>query len=490
MPTPSGTGTDATTAGVGRAHPLTTRVSIAVLVITYLALALTFTLLTRAYEADDEAAHTEYVEYVVQHHSIPHIGVSDGGESHQPPLYYVLVAGWQELLGIPAFTPQVTLAKQPVGPNRLVLSHDYTASQHKEAVDLHELRLLSVLFGLGTVLFTYAGARVVGLREPIALCSGLFVAVLPRALVLTTDVTNDALIIPLCALALLLFLLAERARSEGRPGRRRLHLLGMGLVLGAGAVTKFSGLPVAGILLVLAFVPSITRSGVPAVAVAANSSDHVPTVRVRWVRVDLHAVVDGVAAVAGFLAVSGWWFVRNKELYGQFLASNRSEAYLRSFLGGAHPVPWGAHLLFVQVPQVFLDTSWYGQPDLSLPMPVNDILAGLGLLCLASGAWVMLVERRHQWLTPHKLYGLALLGCIAGGLAAVIINIKTTSIGDARVAFVGLAAFAMTVVVGTTRPIERFSPRWAPVGPWAWPAVLVGLDLYVIFRFLIPLGGL
>ncbi len=455
----------------------------------YLALALTFTLLTRAYEGDDEAAHTGYVEYVVQHHSIPHISVANGGESHQPPLYYLLEAGWQEVLGIPAFVPHVSLVKGPIGPNQLVLSHDYDAAQHRAAVHLHELRLLSVLFGLGTVLLTYAGARVVGMRQVLALGCGLVVALLPRELVLSTDLTNDALIIPLCALGLVLFLLAERARSEGRFGYRRLHLLTMGLALGAGAITKFSGLPVAGILLALAFVPSVTVKrrdvGVPVPTPLTSPSDST-----RSLRLAPRFLVDGIIAVVAFLAVSGWWFIRNRILYGQFLASRRSEGYLKAFLGGAHPVAWSSHLLFHQVPQVFFQSSWYGQPNLSLPTWVNGVLAAVGLWCLAVGAWVLVFRPSPVWLTVPRLSAAALLGCILGGLIAVIINIKTTSIGDARVAFVGIAAFAMVLVLGGRRSVERVSPRLAPVGVLAWPTVLLALDVYVIVRFLLPLGGL
>ena len=126
---------------------LTTCLSLVILVVAYLSLALTFSLLTRAYEADDESAHTDYVEYIVQHHSLPGISVANGGESHQPPLYYLLEAGWQQLLGIRALTPQLAFVKGSIEPNHLVLSHDYTPTQHEDAVHLHELRLLSVLLG-------------------------------------------------------------------------------------------------------------------------------------------------------------------------------------------------------------------------------------------------------------------------------------------------------------------------------------------------------
>jgi hypothetical protein len=262
----------------------------------------------------------------------------------------------------------------------------------------------------------------------------------------------------------------------------------MGAVLGLGAITKFSGLPVAGILLLLAFVPSITLSRSEVHAHANEAASH--SNAIRHAGIAPRFLVDGIIAVAGFLAVSGWWFIRNKMLYGQFLASSKSEGYLKAFVGGAHPVAWSTHLLFRQVPEVFLQTTWYGQPNLSLPAAVNDILAAVGLLCLVVGAWVLVTRQRPKRLTVPPLSAVALLGCIVGGLSAVIINIKTTSIGDARVAFVGIAAFAIVLALGSTRLVERLNPRWSPMGTWAWPAVLLALDAYVVARFLIPLGGL
>jgi hypothetical protein len=139
---------------------------------------------------------------------------------------------------------------------------------------------------------------------------------------------------------------------------------------------------------------------------------------------------------------------------------------------------------------VFWQTTWYGQPNLSLPAVVNDILAAVGLLCLVAGAWVLVTRRRPKRLTVPPLSAAALLGCIVGAVIAVIINIKTTSIGDARVAFVGIAAFAIVLALGSTRLVERLNPRWSSMGTWAWPAVLLALDAYVVVRFLIPLGGL
>jgi hypothetical protein len=458
---------------------LTIRVSIVVLVVVYLSLALTFSLLTRAYAADDELAHTQYIEHLVRDHSIPDIAVANGGESHQPPLYYLVAAVWQRLLGIPTFVPQATISKQIV-PNRPIFNSSYSPSEHRDAVYLHELRLLSVLLGLGTVLLSYAAARVIRVSEETALASGLFVALLPRELVVSSDVTNDALAIPLCALALVLFLLAERSRTGSQPGRRRIHLLLMGLVLGAVAITKFSGLPIVVILLILSLVPSIRiprRSG----------AGHLPKGGPA-IGINSRALVDGFLAVGGFVVVSGWWFIRNKTLYGQFLATKRGESYLAAFL--LRPVPWSAHLLFEQYPRTLLDTTWYAQPNLSLPLWADALLSAVGLVGLVLGGWAVLADDRWHSSLRQSLSGLAMLGCIVGGLGAVLLNMKTTSIGDARLLFVAIAAVAFVVTVGSVRLVRMVSPRLEQWGLVVWPVALLVADLWVVVHFLIPYGGL
>ena len=495
-----------------RPFALTPRVSVVLLAVAYVSLALTFSLLTRAYEADDEQAHVQYIEYIVRHDALPHISVANLQESHQPPLYYLVAAGWQDLLGIPAFTP-VTVPehyKNPFITDRLVLSHDYTPSQHREAVYLHELRLLSVLLGLGTVLLAYGGARVAGLRESVALSIGLFVAIMPRELVVSSAVTNDALVIPLCALSLVLFLLSERARRTGRRRHRRLYVAAMGLSLGAAAATKFNSFPVAAVLIGLAAVPSIRwparsphrrpREAVSTAGAARADSarpggtdragdDPVgPDVGDRGrIGIDAGIVMDAVLAILAFFAVSGWWFVRNKHLYGQYLAGRASENYLTHYF--LHPLPWSYHFVQVFLGTFFVST-WYSQPDILLPDWMDRILAAAGLVCLVAGSVYVLAGGKTDSSRMPRLSALALVGCVAAGLAAVLITIRSTSIGDARVAFVGLTAFAAVVTLGSARLFRLLHRRLEPVGVFLWPAALMAVDVYVLVRFLVPLGGL
>jgi 4-amino-4-deoxy-L-arabinose transferase-like glycosyltransferase len=455
-------------AGVRRAD----RLALSLLSAVYLALALPYSLLTRAWEANDELDHTTYIEYIVAHGALPRISAQNGHESHQPPLYYLLAAAWQKLLGVPAFKPSAVpnpemLAQSAAGPRFLELLHNYTPVQHQDAVYLHELRLLSVIFGLVTVLLSYGCARLVLARSDAALSAALLVALLPKQLVVDSVVTNDSLVITLCALALFLFLLSEKARREGRGARRRWLMLGLGLTLGLAAITKFNSLPLAGLLLFLSALPALRRRGL---------------------------LADSALACAGAIATSLWWFVRNKVLYGQFLASRATLAYLKAWLPPlVVPVPWtntGRFLHFV--PSQLFRSVWYdgGWNQFDLPKWLNVVLWVLAGLSIASAATL---TRSQRWrlafrasLSRLALCGVA--GSVLAGIAAVLIIAQTTTQAEGRVAFVGLVGFAVLLVAGTQGLPGH--GRVAHAAVFTWPLVLVGANIYVFSNYLVPLRGL
>jgi 4-amino-4-deoxy-L-arabinose transferase-like glycosyltransferase len=438
----------------------------------YLALALPYSLLTRAWEANDELDHATYIEYIVRHGALPRISALNGHEAHQPPLYYLLAAAWQKLLGIPAFTPSAVpnpdvAAESNAGQRFLELLHRYTPVEHQDAVYLHELRLLSVLLGLATVLLGYGCARLVFARLEAALSVGLLVALLPKLLVVDSVVTNDTLVIALCALALFIFLLSEKARRESQGPRRRWLMLALGVTLGLATITKLNSLPLAGLLLSLSAVPALRRRRLP---------------------------TDSAVAVAGALAASLWWFVRNKVLYGQFLASRATLAYLKAWLPPLIvPVSWtntGRFLHFV--PSQLFRSVWYdgGWNQFDLPKWMNLVLWIFAALSMISAA-VMLRSRRWRgalrpWLSG--LAGCALAGAVLAGIAAVLIIAQTTTQAEGRVAFVGLVGFAILLVLGTAPGTAQSSLARAAV--FAWPAALVAVNIYVFSTYLVPFGGL
>jgi hypothetical protein len=137
-----------------------------------------------------------------------------------------------------------------------------------------------------------------------------------------------------------------------------------------------------------------------------------------------------------------------------------------------------------------IDSTWYNQPSFGIPAWINWTLSCLGALCVASGAWVLLTGRGR--LTPRVSVtsSLALLGCIAGGVVAVAIILQATGQGHGRTALIAVPAFAAVAVVGSVQLFRRNTSGLRHVGLFVWPITLIAVDLYVIIRFLIPLGGL
>jgi hypothetical protein len=448
---------------------------------------MTFTLLTRAWEADDESSHVDYVEYIVKHDGIPPIGASNGIESHQPPLYYYLSATWQRLLGIPAFRPDPVPAHyaNPYIPDHLVLNHDYTAAEHREAVEVHEIRLLSVALGLVTVFSTYVCARLVKMNQIVSLCSGLFVALLPRELVVTTAITNDALVIPLCSLALMCFLLAEHYRTNRRRRAQGISTVCMGLLLGFAAITKFNSLPVAVILLALTLFRVVTPHHATEPEAGVRTSDRH---RIQAISFDPMQALYAGMAIVGFFLVSGWWFLRNKHLYGQYLATNVSENYLK-YLGFFHPVPWNLDYFFHEVQRELWLSLWYLQPDLMLPVFMNTVLGLCALASVILAVWSLLIRPRGLTF-DDRLTRLSLFAVIVGGVVAEILIIKSVGYSDARLAYVGLPALAIVLVAGSSSTGLRVPQGISRYLPFVWPAAMLATDLFVLARFLIPLGGL
>jgi hypothetical protein len=435
----------------------------------YLALALSYSFLTPAWEANDEADHTMYVEYIVKHHHLPRISLANGHESHQPPLYYGALAIWQKVLRIPSFQPDLTPAPNvPVlGPSvhpELPLAHHYDTAQKKEAYWLHELRLFSIICGLGTVIFTFLAVNILTKRLDLSAATTLFVVLLPKQLVISSVVTNDSLVVMLCAA---LFYLAMRLCASGTE-KLRLNCLLMGAVGGAATLTKLNSLPLVVLLLPLL-----------ALYLYKNKKSHF--------------LSGSLLYGGGFLLVCGWWLIFNWGAYGDPLAQAASNNYLIPAIPGLiKPVSWFNDQRFLHfMPSQLHVTVWYdaGWNQLILPIWMNT---ALWLLTFISFAFAGLHAIRHftTWNNVKKWsLAFATLAVFAGLLTTYIIA-RTTVQAEGRVAYIGLSAFAFLCVTGLTVLCARLAPRLRLVGLMAWPLAFALVNVYVFLHILIPVHAL
>ncbi len=279
--------------------------AIALVLATFIALGITYSLITPIFEAPDEIYHYFFIKHVADGKGLPVQNPDDTGlweqEGSQPPLYYLLGAlatFWidtsdaEDLLW---HNPQANIGT-PLNPgNKNVIVHTQIESFpfRGTALVVHIVRMLSVLLGAGTVFLTYRLAlEVFPDHKYLAVGAAALNAFIPQFLFISAAVNNDNLVAFLSSWALLLLM-----RNTKYPISNTKGILGigywvlLGFVLGLACLSKLNGL---GLLILTAIILVVEA----------------------YRRRSARPLVGGVIAFTVALAVAGWWYVRNWTLYG------------------------------------------------------------------------------------------------------------------------------------------------------------------------------
>ncbi len=215
--------------------------------------------------APDERQHANYIQHLKEGKGFPVFekGSPELGEtyqSHQPPLYYVLGAGWSVITG-----------SDPTSPDSGV-----------------KLRFLNTLIGCLTLIGVFFGAKWGLGRDDVGLAAAAFAGFLPMSVALHSAVSNDPLLICICTWALALL-------TRGvQLGWSTKLAVGVGLLIGLGMLTKTSAL----ILLPVAFV-----------AFFLSSREHGEVAR--------PGIKEWAAGLVLPLVIAAPWIARNMSLYGE-----------------------------------------------------------------------------------------------------------------------------------------------------------------------------
>ncbi|MCH7945524.1 MAG: glycosyltransferase family 39 protein, partial [Armatimonadetes bacterium] len=230
--------------------------------------------------APDERQHANYVRHLLDGKGFPVLepGSPDLGEtyqSHQPPLYYVLAAGWAKI----------------------------TASDPTDDESGRRLRWLSTLIGLGTLLGIFFAARWGLQSDAVGLAAVAFAGLMPMFIALHSAVSNDPLLFLICS-----WTVALAAKGIRQGWDFKLALI-CGAVAGLGLLTKTTA---------LALIPTLAA----ALAATRFWGNGRPSVGV-W------AVCLGLPILIGLP-----WMVRNQSLYGDPFAVS---AFNEAFVGSPRP---------------------------------------------------------------------------------------------------------------------------------------------------------
>ena len=359
----------------------------------YVLLATIYSVVTPVFEASDELWHYPMVQYLATHGlALPPQDAATvtawRQEGSQPPLYYLAAA----LLTAPIDTSDLEMIRRinphadiglvrPDGnANMIVHRAELEAFPWQGTVlAVHIARLFSVLLGAGTVYVTYRLGRELFTNRPeVALGAAAVNAFLPMFLFISGSVNNDNLSNLTGNLLLLLIVLLLKAQTAPRY---RFYVL-VGIVAGAGLLAKLS-----------------IGALIPLVALALL----VLSLRLR----DWRPLVFGGLISGGLtIAIAGWWYLRNAQLYSDPTGLN-----LFLDIVGRRAIPANAAQLWAER-HSFTQAFWGFFGGVNVPYPdalylVFNVIGGIGIV----GALVFIVykmirgdmlRRVDKWL-PHAI---------------------------------------------------------------------------------------
>jgi 4-amino-4-deoxy-L-arabinose transferase-like glycosyltransferase len=277
------------------------RKQIATILVIFLLLAVTGSVINPLHEATDELRHYRFVQHINQLQRLPVQGeLPCQVQGHHPPLFYALGAlatFWidtgRDVCYSPPGNPFWQYRYWEVGrDNKNLYLHgaEEAFPWSGEALAAHLVRFLNILFGMGTVLLTWWLARLIWPDRPyLALGSVAFVAFNPMFVYLSGAINNDVIAAFMGTAVLLACVLLVKLPA----GLSRKWGIVLGGLYALALLSKFN-LAVCGVLI-----------GVAVTWVAWRKQQWR-----LWLEVALLAGV--VTAV-----LAGWWFGRNQLLYGE-----------------------------------------------------------------------------------------------------------------------------------------------------------------------------
>ncbi|WP_420645834.1 glycosyltransferase family 39 protein [Candidatus Leptofilum sp.] len=397
----------------------------------YLLVGVGYSVVTPLFEAPDEHHHFFNALIIQQSGELPRSDQNPGlarQEAAQPPLYYLLAAlaiapvNVGDAEGALWPNPYVQLGNANTPDNANAFIHppaEGVFPWRGVTLAVQLVRFLSVLLGLGTLIFVYQSAQLIWPDAPQnGLLATVLVAFLPQFGFLHGSVSNDPLMILVATAVLYQLLFLWRVRvTNGR-------LLLLGITLGLGLLAKTTGI----LLLVWAVGWLVLLQS--------------------WQKKQLVWRV-AVPVVLAALLVGGWWLLRNWLLYRDVTAVNQFVA----LAGGNRQHSLGQVL--ADLDRVWLSfIGFFGWMTVRPPVWIHWLWGGIVALAVGGGAWQLRRWRSRPqaswllWLLLGSWFGLVFAGWAQ--------FMRQTSADQGRLLFPALAAIVLLLVAG----LSGWRRRW------------------------------
>jgi len=435
----------------------------------FTALGVTYSIVVPPFEASDEKWHYPMVKYVADNWAlpvqVPGVETPWRQEGSQPPLYYALAAAatfWIDTSDVDIvrhLNPHVDAGATPDGNVNLAV-HDPARESFPwrgTVLAVHVVRLLSVLMGTAAVYLTYLIVREVVPNEPaLALGAAAIHGFTPMVVFIAGAINNDNLVVPLSSLALLMLIELAKSKPQNPNSKSFWSYLLLGVVLGLAALTKTSSLA----LTVLA-----------ALVVAVRA------VRRRSWR---EFLIGGLCTLVPFLAIAGWWFLRNLRLYGDLSGLNVFTEIL-----GTRDVSADLAQLWRER-YSFAAGYWGNFGGINVPMPAWAYTTLNLLAVLAAFGLIVLLLRQLLRPSSFVICHLSFVICCLWGLGVLIpwaVWARVTWSSQGRLIFSAIPVWSLLLTLGLAGWLPRRWGRWAVA---AFALFLLGLAAAAPFAWIAP----
>jgi 4-amino-4-deoxy-L-arabinose transferase-like glycosyltransferase len=426
-----------------------------ILLILYVCVAAVYAWATTPLEASDEREHMGMIQGISVYGALP-VQQPDTEtwweqEGSQPPLYYLISAAliapfprddWETarelnphaLTGIPG----------AVGNKNRVLPAEFGGT----ALAVYVLRAFSIALGAITVTAVYHSARLAAPNRPtLAIFAAGLTAFNPMFLFISASVNNDNLVTALNSVVIYLLLITLR---DGFDTRRSLLIA---VLVALASLSKLSGLVL-----------------VPVIALSA--------LWLAYRRRDLRGlIVLGVAMMAGWGGLAGWWFARNLQLYGELFGTGTMVA-----VAGARPDPFTLATMLGEF-EGFRIAYWglFGAVNILTFAPFYWIMDLITVVAVIGLLWHLWTQRRDVD-SLARLITLILIVVI--GATAVILWTAQTYASQGRLLFPYTTATSTLLALGLAQ--WRWALRWN-----LSPAVkLLPVGAFALFALIVPFASI
>ncbi|MCA9953788.1 MAG: DUF2142 domain-containing protein [Ardenticatenaceae bacterium] len=337
------------------------------------------------------------------------------------------------------------------------------------------LRLVSLLLGAGVIFLAYQTARLLFPQaEWVAWSTAVFVAFIPQHVAMLASVNNDSLSELL--IALLLYLTLRWVTRDGirKLGDDRRWLIGLGLVLGLGFLTKatvYLMAPVLGIVLLWQYWRT-------------------------WQRL----FQAGVLLFAPAFMLGAIWWVRNIVIYGGLDILGKA-AHDSVVVGQPRTIDWIAQYGLNGTLQRFFQTtfnSFWGQFGwMAVPMNQPRAIYILLLALVVAAVLGLLLYRFTTTQVPVQFRSrlpVLILWLVFLLTLTIHVGYNVTFVQhQGRYLFPALIPIALGFSLGlgtwlllVERPFRRERPLLVNLFPLGMGAALLLLDLFALFRLIVP----